>query len=140
MSSMPSSDSGKIVVSNGQRAVVVLLCSIFLYIADVIPDMFSPRANRRFLMLTVVFFTFYSIMWAYAATVLSKKKVKLLDDHKPLLLTATCCGLLGSLCWVIGMWPFFHIFTVPIWLVVVVLVVNLHGISIPVKRKSAKRS
>lgn len=140
MNAAARSESGSLVVSNAQRVIVVFLCSIFLYIADVIPGMFSARANRRFLMLTIAFFTGYSIMWAYAAIVLSKKKAKLIDDHKPLLLTATCCGLLGSLCWVIGMWPLFHIFAVPIWLVVVVLVVNLHGLSIPARKKSAKRS
>lgn len=130
-------DSGTVAVSNFQRMVVILLCSVFLYISNVVPGMFSGKTNSTFMIFMLLFFTAYSMMWLYASTVLSKRKAKLVEEHKNLLLSATCCGLLGSLCWIIGMWPVFHIFSIPIWMVIAVLVVNLHGLSFPsLKRKS----
>lgn len=96
---------------------------------DIVPSMLSTQTYRPFLWFALSLFLIYAAMWMYTATYLSKRNLKWFEENEKFLYAATFIGVLGSVAWVMGMWPVYHFFTVPLWLVIVVLITNLNGIS-----------
>lgn len=116
-------------ISNFQKIGVVCLCSGLLYAVDLMPSMLSDKTYRSFLLFAAFLFLIYAAMWVYTATYLSKRNLKWFEENEKFLYAATFIGVLGSAAWVIGMWPVYHFFALPLWIVIVILVTNLNGIS-----------
>eukprot|EP00796_Vickermania_ingenoplastis_P006640 gene6640-4759_t len=126
-------------VTNVRKVAIASICFLVLYAAEVFPVMVSTRVHRPFLILSAALFAIFAAMGAYSAVRLSKRNLRWFEEHERFLYAATGIALLGGLAWIIGMWPVYHFFSLPLWLVVVVMVVNINGISFKSPKRVSKR-
>lgn len=136
-----SSTTGRQAVDNVvyvKKAMVSLLCLGILLVAGVPRKMlFSEVTNTLPLYASFAFFALFGAMWVYTIFFLNSPSGQLYETNTQFVQFATITAVLGSLSWVVGMWPEFGVLTIPLYAVSLTLVSHLVGL-IP-RRKALKR-
>ncbi|EAN98507.1 hypothetical protein C3747_91g308c [Trypanosoma cruzi] len=72
----------------------------------------------------VVFFA----LWIYTSCFVQPRHPNWSETHKYLIYSATCAVTAGGVLWTIAVWPVFHIWTIPLGMVVLVLFLEVVAI------------
>lgn len=112
-----------------QKLTTSVICSALLYFSGAVPKMFtSAKTNSLFLYVSFALFVIFIAMSLYTSVSLQRRDTRWFESHERFLYVATGTVVIGSICWLIGMWPETGIWTVPLYLIASTLIANLSGL------------
>lgn len=129
----------RVVVTNTQRVCAIAITSFILYYCRVPQTMVSEDVNRSVLVLSALCFALFCFMGIFTTVHFSRKNLRWFEEHQRFLHIASAIGLLSGVLWIVGMWPALHGWSVPLWLIIVVLLTNLSGLSFHSTRRHPKK-
>ncbi|CCW70067.1 unnamed protein product [Phytomonas sp. Hart1] len=130
---VPSSRSSSKIIRN---FIVSIICIAIIYSCGVISTIrTSQKTNNFFLYLSFFGYAVFCGMWIYTNLFLRKRNHRWSHTNKRFIYSATICSVFSSVLWIIGMWPEYHWLTLPLFLVIVIMVVHIVGISHGMSKK-----
>ncbi|KAH9578207.1 hypothetical protein LSM04_008038 [Trypanosoma melophagium] len=121
------------------KVVGILFCSFVVMYSRLIEVLLRSRNTIQPVMWFSYFFygVFFSI-WFYTAFFVQPKHPNWGETHKHLVYTATAAVSTGGLLWTIAIWPVYHIWTIPLGMVVLSLFLDIVAL-IPSFSKKVKQ-
>ena len=74
----------------------------------------SKKLNNVFLYLSYAGYMAFAALWAYTSLWLSRKHPNWEQTHTPIIYVATATSVFAGCCWVVAVWPVFHLWTIPL--------------------------
>lgn len=133
---MPGQEARGRPISNIEKIVVAMICGAIIYASKLVPTLLSGELNGFSLYASFSVFGLYGVLWFYTSLILAPKNPQWYDDRRKLIAFATVLGLLGSLLWIIALWRGYGFLSLPLWLVSLIFIMNVNGISFSIPRKS----
>lgn len=112
-----------------KRGIIAIMCVLITYRAGVVSEVIAAKNTYNVflypgLALTVLFF----LMWGYTALVLQRKDALWHVHHGSYILFATIAISVGISLIIIGIWPVYSGWAIPLVCVIVSGIVNANGV------------
>ncbi|EAN78188.1 uncharacterized protein TEOVI_000841800 [Trypanosoma equiperdum] len=118
------------------KLCTIAVCVYVLKMAKLAEVMLrSRKIIQPVMLLSYASFAIFVALWFYTGLVVKPKHPNWSETHKGLLHTAAGAWCAGGFLWAVAVWPVFHIWTIPLGLVSLVLFLNLVAIIPSFSRK-----
>nr|CCC93896.1 conserved hypothetical protein [Trypanosoma congolense IL3000] len=108
------------------KICTVVICFYVLKVAKVFEVMIRSRNTfQTALWASYVSYLVFALLWFYISCFVRPRHPNWTETHKNLLHTAAAALCAGGFFWTVALWPVFHIWTIPLGLVSLVLFLNV---------------
>lgn len=120
-----------------KNVVTIVVCTYIILMADVVGVMMrSKKIFRSVLYASGLAYAVFFGIWFFLTVIVSRKNPNWEQTHMTYIYVATGAVSVGAVLWIIAVWPVFHIWTIPLGLVMLFLFLSLLAL-LPAKKKKA---
>lgn len=114
---------------NAKKVIIAVVCSLVVYQTGLVPNMLSSEKTWKWALYPAyALYVVFCVMWVYTSTYLQRKDLRWFQSHETFLKTATAIVTLASVLWMVGLFPVYHLWIVPLFFAVITLVANVVGL------------
>mmetsp|Transcript_32095 Transcript_32095/g.37036 ORF Transcript_32095/g.37036 Transcript_32095/m.37036 type:complete len:148 (+) Transcript_32095:64-507(+) len=125
------------ILEYGKNVATIAVCSYILIAADVAGVMIrSKKIYRNVLYASGAAYAIFFGIWFFLTVIVSRTNPNWEQTHMQFIYVATGAVSVGAVLWVVAVWPVFHIWTIPLGLVILFLFLSLLAL-LPAKKKKA---